>query len=180
MLVHIFMGVGALIILLLIVALFVKKQYAIEREITINKSKAEVFGFIKHLKNQDQYSKWVQTDPNMEKDFRGTDGTVGFVYAWNGNKKAGEGEQEIKFIKEGEKLEVEVRFIRPFVSVAQTPFTTEAVSANQTKVKWGMRGANPYPLNLMNLFMSGMLGKDLEISLINLKTILEKSPISKN
>ncbi len=180
MLVNILMGVGALVALLLIVALFVKKQYAIEREITINKSKAEVFGYIKYLKNQDQYSKWVQTDPHMEKDFRGTDGTVGFVYAWNGNKKAGQGEQEIKSIQEGKQLEVEVRFIRPFAGVAQTPFTTEAVSANQTKVKWGMRGANPYPFNIMHLFMSGMLGKDLEISLSNLKTILEKSPISKN
>ncbi|RDC63801.1 SRPBCC family protein [Adhaeribacter pallidiroseus] len=180
MLVNILMGAGALITLLLIVALFVKKHYAIEREITINKSKAEVFGFIKHLKNQDKYSKWVQTDPDMEKDYRGIDGTVGFVYAWNGNKKAGQGEQEIKAINEGEKLEVEVRFIRPFAGVAQTPFFTEAIAPNQTKVKWGMRGANPYPLNLMNLFMTGMLGKDLEISLTNLKTILEKSPVSKN
>ncbi len=180
MLVNILMGLGSLVAVLLIIALFVKKQYAIEREITINKSKAEVFNFIKYLKNQEQYSKWVQTDPNMEKDFRGTDGTVGFVYAWNGNKKAGEGEQEIKAMKEGESLEVEVRFIRPFTSVAQTPFTTETVSANQTKVKWGMRGANPYPLNLMNVFMSGLLGKDLEISLTNLKTVLEKSPLSKN
>lgn len=180
MLVNILLGLGALIALLLIVALFVKKQYTIEREITINKSKAEVFGYLKHLKNQDQYSKWVQTDPNMEKDYRGKDGTVGFVYAWNGNKKAGQGEQEIKSIKEGEKLEVEVRFFRPFAGVAQTPFTTEAISAGQTKVKWGMQGANPYPFNLMHLFMVDMLGKDLEISLTNLKTILEKSPISKN
>lgn len=35
-------------------------------------------------------------DPNMEKEFKGTDGTVGFIYGWNGNKEGGEGEQEIK------------------------------------------------------------------------------------
>ena len=35
-------------------------------------------------------------DPNMKKEFKGTDGTTGFIYGWNGNKKAGEGEQEIK------------------------------------------------------------------------------------
>lgn len=52
-------------------------------------------------------------DPNMKKDFRGTDGTVGFVYAWDGNKKAGKGEQEIKKITEGERVDVEVRFEKP-------------------------------------------------------------------
>lgn len=39
------------------------------------------------------------TDPNMRKNFKGTDGTVGFCYAWDGNKKAGKGEQEIIALK---------------------------------------------------------------------------------
>ena len=174
MLVKILIGIVGVIALLLIAALFVKKEYTVEREITINKPKDEVFSYIKQLKNQEKYSKWVMTDPNMQKDYRGTDGTVGFVYAWNGNSEAGQGEQEIKSISEGEKLDIEVRFIRPFAGVAKTPFTTQAVSDNQTKVKWGMTGGNPYPLNLMHLFIEGLLGKDLETSLINLKSQLEQ------
>ncbi|MDQ4138951.1 MAG: SRPBCC family protein, partial [Bacteroidota bacterium] len=163
----------SIVAVLFITALFVQKQYSLEREIIINCPKSKVFDYLKHLKNQDYYSKWVRTDPNMEKEFRGTDGTVGFVYAWDGNDKAGKGEQEIKNIIEGEKLEVEIRFIRPFAGIAQAPFTTEAVSPNQTKVKWGMSGANPYPFNLMHVFVDKLLGKDLEISLNALKTILE-------
>ena len=158
-----------------IVALFVKKEYTIEREITINKPKQQVFDYIRHLKNQDYYSKWVMTDPNMKKEFRGTDGNVGFVYAWNGNSKAGEGEEKIVNMKEGEHLDIEVRFKRPFKSTAKTPFTTEAVSDTETKVKWGMIGKSNYPLNFMNLFMDKMLGKDMETSLVTLKGILEKS-----
>lgn len=173
----ILLGVVGFIALLLIIALFVQKEYTIEREITINKSNNEVFSYLKHLKNQEKYSKWVMTDPNMKKDYRGTDGTVGFVYAWNGNDQAGQGEQEIKEITEGKKIDIEVRFIRPFESIAKTPFTTEAISENQTKVKWGMTGGNPYPLNLMHLFMDDVLGKDLEVSLTNLKTILEKETL---
>jgi hypothetical protein len=38
-----------------------------------------------------------------------------------------------------------------------------------------MSGTSAYPMNLMNLFMGGVLGKDLEISLTNLKNILEKN-----
>jgi uncharacterized membrane protein len=175
-LIKILIGIGALITLLLIVALFVKKEYTIEREITINKPKTEVFNYVKHLKNQDNYSNWVMQDPAMKKEFRGMDGTVGFVYAWDSNKKnAGKGEQEIKNIKEGERVDVEVRFQKPFQGVATAPIITEGMSANQTKVKWAMNGKSKYPLNFMNLFMDNMLGKDLEASLNNLKTILENN-----
>lgn len=49
-------GLIALIALVFIVGLFVKKEYGVEREIIINKPKAEVFNYIKYLKNQDNYS----------------------------------------------------------------------------------------------------------------------------
>jgi hypothetical protein len=168
--------IAALIILLLVIALFSKKGYTIERDIVINRPKQDVFNYIKLLRNQENYSKWVMTDPNMKKEFKGTDGTVGFVYAWDGNKKAGKGEQEIMGIKEGERLDIEVRFIKPFEGIAQTPLTTTAIADNQTKVTWGMTSAMKYPMNIMLLIlnMEKMLGKDLEISLSNLKSILER------
>jgi hypothetical protein len=171
----IIIGIAILIALPFIVALFVNKEYVVTREIVISKPKQEVFDYVKHLKNQDYYNRWVQMDPNMKKDFRGADGTVGFVYAWNGNSDAGEGEQEIKNLKDGERVDVEIRFKRPMESTATAPIVTEAIGLKQTKVKWSMQGKSPYPLNFMNLFMDGMLGKDLETSLTNLKGILEKS-----
>ncbi|MBA2563168.1 MAG: SRPBCC family protein [Chitinophagaceae bacterium] len=167
--------VAIIIAIPLIIALFIKKEYAVEREITINKPKHDVFNYVRYLRHQDNYSKWVRMDPNMKKDFRGTDGTVGFVYAWDGNKDAGKGEQEIKNITEGERVDIEVRFVKPFEGIATVPIITEAVTENQTKIKWGMKGKSLYPLNFMNLFMDGMLGKDMEVSLATLKSILEKS-----
>lgn len=166
---------AAMVALFFIVALFISKEYTIEREITINKPKQEVFNYVRHLKNQDQYNKWVMVDPSMKKDFKGTDGTVGFVYAWDSSsKKAGKGEQEITRIAEGERLDIEIRFERPFAGVAYAPIITAPVSANQTKVAWGMKGESKYPMNVINLFMDKMLGKDLETSLATLKGILEK------
>src|SRR2546428_8446319 len=98
----------------LVVALFVKKDYSIKREIVINKPKKEVFDYIRFLRNQDNFSKWAQMDPNMKKTYRGTDGTVGFVSAWESeNKNVGVGEQEIKAIKEGERIDLELRFKKP-------------------------------------------------------------------
>ncbi|MGZ8517028.1 MAG: SRPBCC family protein [Chitinophagaceae bacterium] len=159
----------------LIIALFVKKEYSVERMLTISKPQQDVFAYVKHLKNQDNYSKWVMLDPDMKKDFKGIDGTQGFVYAWDSqNKKAGKGEQEIKTIKEGERVDIEIRFKKPFEGMANVHFITESISQNQTRVKWGMKGKSNYPLNFMNLFMDKILGNDLEKSLGNLKDILEK------
>lgn len=167
--------IASVIVLLLVIGLFSKKSYAVYRQIQIARPGGEVFDFIRHLKNQDRFSKWVMTDPNMKKTYRGVDGTVGFIYAWNGNKQAGEGEQEIKAIKEGERLDVEVRFIRPFEGIASAPFEIAALSPSESRVSWGMKSSMKYPMNIILLFtnMDNLLGKDLEISLNNLKNILE-------
>lgn len=167
--------IAGLIVLALVVALFVSKEYSVRREITINKPSQEVFDYVKFIKNQEHYNKWVMMDPAMKKDYKGTDGTVGFVYAWDSKKDdVGKGEEEIKLLEEGKKVNLEVRFIRPFEGLAVTEMTTEAVSSTQTKVSWGMSGQSAYPMNLMNTVMDGMLGADLEESLQTLKGILEK------
>ncbi len=161
---------------LLVAGLFVPKGMKATREIVINKPNAEVFNYIKHLKNQDNYSKWGSMDPNMKKEYKGTDGTPGFISAWEGNKKVGQGEQEIISIEEGKKLNTELRFIKPFKSVAQSSMTTEAINDNSTRVSWGFEGSMNYPMNTMKLFMNmeKAIGNDFSTGLSNLKSLLEK------
>jgi len=90
----------ALLLLLIILVLIAPKSYNVSRSITVNKSLPDVFLYLKFLKNQDNWSPWEEKDPNMNKTFTGKDGEVGFVSAWVGNKKVGEGEQEITGIVE--------------------------------------------------------------------------------
>jgi uncharacterized protein YndB with AHSA1/START domain len=165
--------VASLIILLLVIALFVKKEYSIEREIVIYHPKAKVFEYIRSLRNQDNFSKWATMDPNMKKEYTGTDGTVGFVSSWESeNKNVGKGSQQISKIAEGERIDFNIHFIKPFEGLAKAYLTTESKGENQTLVKWGFESAMKYPMNLMLLFMNmeKMLGNDLEIGLSNLKT----------
>ncbi len=165
----------SIIALFLIIALFIRHTYHVERDVEINKPKQEVFNYVKYIKNQESYNKWVMMDPDMRRNYIGTDGAPGFVSTWDSdNKNVGKGEQEIKGITEGEKLNLEVRFEKPFKNIANISMITQALQGNKTKVKWRMEGKNSYPMNLMNLFIPGMLGKDLAISLTNLKAILEK------
>jgi len=167
--------IAILIAIPLIVALFTTKDYTVEREVTINKPKQDVFNYIKLLRNQPNYSKWAMDDPNAKMTFTGTDGTVGFLSAWDGTK-SGKGEQQITGIADGSRMDVSLHFIKPMEGKANAYFTTDAVSPTQTKVKWGMTGKMGYPMNFMLVVMNmdKMLGGELAIGLGNLKTVLEK------
>lgn len=176
-LVTILVVVVGIVILLLIAGLFLKKEFYIERSIVIHKSKQEVFNYLKILKNAEQFNKWVMTDPTMKKTLTGVDGTKGFVYAWDSaNKNAGAGAQEIIDIKEGLRIDYELRFERPFKNTSYSSLILTATAPEQTTVTWNFSGNLKYPINLMHqlLNLSKMLGKDMDTSLNHLKTILEK------
>jgi hypothetical protein len=112
----------------------------------------------------------------MEKSYRGIDGTVGFVSAWNSqNSNVGQGEQEITNIRDGERIDYELRFLKPFKSTSPAYMSIHTGPESKTKVIWGMRGTMAYPMNLMLLFMNleKMLNEDLDVGLRNLKAELE-------
>jgi hypothetical protein len=164
----------AIIVIALIAAIFMSKDYQVEKSITINKPKTEIFNYIKSLKNQDNFSKWAKMDTAMKQYFTGTDSTVGFTSHWEGNDKVGKGEQEIKKIDEGKRIDFELRFEKPMKDVAQAYMTTDSVTPNQTLVKWGLTGHMTYPMNIMGLVMDKMVGGDFETGLANLKVLMEK------
>ncbi|HMK25452.1 MAG TPA: SRPBCC family protein [Chitinophagaceae bacterium] len=166
--------IAGIIALLLIMALFMKKEHYVKREIIINAPRQKVFDYVKLLKNQEQFSKWAAADADRNKEFKGTDGTVGFIYAWSGNKKAGEGQKEIKNIIEGKRIETEMRFVKPMAAIAHVIMETESLSGDQTRVYWSNRSALKYPLNIMVPLVEKMVAKEMDISLSNLKNILEK------
>jgi len=164
------------ILLLLVIGLFTKRSYSVQRQILIDRSVDVVYNYVKYLRNQDNYSKWVMRDPGMKKEFKGTDGTPGFVYAWDSqDKNAGKGEQEIKSLQQDKSVEAELRFERPFKAVSDTTMTTSATADGKTQVRWIFASTMKYPMNVMLLMMNfdKVLGGDMDSSLARLKGILE-------
>lgn len=158
----------------LIIGMFLSKDFSIEREVTVNKPKQQVFDYIKYLKNQDHYSKWNMIDPAMKKTYSGTDGTVGFKSSWDSeDENVGKGDQAIAGIREGERMDFGLQFYRPWKSKATAYMTTEALGENMTKVKWGYVGKVPYTMTLF-VNMDKGLGDALQEGLNNLKNVLEK------
>lgn len=167
--------IASLISLILIIALFVKKEFTLEKQVVIQKSKQEVFDYLKLIRNQEHYSVWVMKDPNINIVYTGTDGTVGFTSAWTSNdKNVGIGEQEIIELKEGESMKVEIRFKKPFEGTNYATTTVSAVDGGYTKVTNVFTGKSKFPMNIMNLFMDKLVGKDMQQNLENMKVNLEK------
>lgn len=167
--------IAAIAVLILILAMLAPKSYNVFRTIEIAKPKAEVFEYLKFLKNQEKWSPWEKKDPDMQKQFKGTDGTVGALSAWQGNKEVGEGEQEITKIIPGERIESNLRFFKPFKSASDCYLLTEDADNGRTRVTWGFAGNNKFPISIMMLFMNmdKSVGKDFEEGLGALKGILE-------
>lgn len=168
--------IACIIALFLLIALVSGKQMNIERSITINKPVAEVFEFIRYLRNHDQFNVWAMMDPDMKKTYRGTDGQEGAVFGWDSAKErnVGAGEQEIKKITPGQRIDWELRFFRPMQDVCQAHMTTTAAGQWQTTVKWTFQSTMKFPMNVMKPLIQGMLAKNLQKGLDNLKTVLEK------
>lgn len=166
----------SILVIIIVLAVAAPKTYQVERTIIIDKPLAEVFNYIKHIKNQDNWSPWKKKDPNMKQEFFGDDGTVGFIAKWIGNKEVGEGEQEINNIVENERIESQLRFFKPWKSESDAFINVKELDTNRTEVTWGFSGTNKVPMNIMMLFfnMEKTVGKDFAEGLESLKEILEK------
>lgn len=160
----------------LVLAIFTPKEYSVKREVVIDKPHSEVYDYTRYLKNQDNFSKWSLMDPNMKKTYKGNDGEIGFVAAWESDDpNVGVGEQEIVHIQEGKRIDYALRFKEPFEAADLAYMEFETVNQGQTKVVWGFDGKMAYPMNAMLVFMDmeKMIGDDFEEGLQNLKKIME-------
>lgn len=168
------------IALLLIIALFIPTQIIVKRNIVISRNQMETFNYIKYLKNQEKYGIWWKSDPKMKTNTNGTDGTIGYVHAWKSeDDNVGEGQQRIVNLVESPKncrMDIELKFVKPFESVNPSYMATEYISEKKSKVTWSITSNMPYPMNLFGVVMNmeEKLGNDLNKGLENLKVILEQ------
>lgn len=166
---------GAIVTLFILLALMAPKDYEVNRSIVIDKPLPEVFNYLKHIKNQDHWSPWKKKDPDMKQEFIGTDGEVGFISKWEGNKDVGIGEQEIMNIVNNDRVEARLRFFKPWKSESDAVTKVEDAGDAKTKVTWGFSGTNKVPTNIFMMLynIDKHVGKDFEEGLASLKEILE-------
>jgi hypothetical protein len=169
---------GLAIIVLVVVAVpfiaafFIKKEYHAERSVELPVQREMAFNYLVLLKNQQDYGVWDNDSIETSYTYRGTDGTVGFVSAWESeDKNIGKGEQEIVAIVPNERIDYRLRFVKPFRSESESWFVLEDAGLDKTRITWGVKGRMGYPLNffLWIVPMDSLLEDNLEQGLQNVK-----------
>lgn len=174
---RIFVLILTLIGIVLVIGLFAPKKFKVERSIEISMPKDSVYEYLRHLKNQDQFSVWARKDPKMKKSYTGIDGTIGFISAWESkDENVGTGSMEIVKLTAGERVDMHLKFKVPFENEDDAYFETSSINEGKTRVIWGFEGNSPYPWNALAYIMNfdEMIGKDLDGGLQKLKSVLEK------
>ncbi|MEO6037544.1 MAG: SRPBCC family protein [Saprospiraceae bacterium] len=167
-----YIGLG-LLVLIIGLGLFAKKDYHVERSIEIRAPKALVYDQLRYFKNFKVWSPWDKLDPNMQYSINGQDGEPGAVYQWSGNDDVGAGTQTIRQVS-SDRIDLELEFNEPFQSKSPVFYQLEEKGEN-TKVSWGFDVHFPFPINVWAMFtnINNALGKDYERGLVNLQKVCD-------
>jgi hypothetical protein len=92
------------------------KSIQIVSKVTIQADQKRVFDMVKYLRNFPKWSPFLAQDPTQKYSVKGTDGTVGAQYHWDGNNGKDLGYQEIVSIDEGRFIGMRCDIQKPFVA----------------------------------------------------------------
>lgn len=149
--------------------------FRVERSISINAPPDKLFNYINDLHQFGSWSPWEAKDPQLKRNYSGAASGVGAVYAWQGNSDVGEGRMEITQSVPGQRIVMDLQFIKPFANrhVSVYTFTQNGAA---TTLSWAMDGPTLFVAKVMGIFISmdRMIGKDFEVGLANLKKLAEK------
>ena len=121
-----------------------------------------------------KWSPWEGVDPDLRRDYSGPDHGVGSTYHWSGNKKAGEGEMQIKE-STPTSVVVDLEFLKPFKATNVTTFSL-VPAGDATEVTWTMTGTRGALMSLMGkLFFDKAIGRDFEKGLAALTQSAEQA-----
>lgn len=148
--------------------------YTVERSAVIDAPAGHVFAQLEDFHRWPAWSPWEDLDPAMQRSYAGAEHGPGAVYAWSGNRKAGEGRMEITHLAEPHRLDIALRFEKPFKAHNEIRFEL-APEGSGTLVTWTMTGRRTFATRVMGLVrsMDSMVGRDFEKGLARLKAVVE-------
>ena len=149
--------------------------FTVERSTTIETPAASIYPHVVDFHAWTAWSPWEEVDPTMERSYSGADAGVGARYAWSGNKKAGRGSMEIVRVDEPARVDIDLRFEKPFKSRNDIALALDETTPGKTRVTWTMVGPVTLMTRVMGLFMNmdKLVGSDFDKGLARLKALAE-------
>jgi uncharacterized protein YndB with AHSA1/START domain len=149
------------------------KTLHVQRSAVIPAPPERIFALLDDFRQWEHWSPWEELDPNMTHTYSGPERGVGAVHEWKGNKKAGEGRMEIVDADPPHRLDMDVKFIRPFKSENTTRLTLAENGPGSTNVTWSMDSPMPFMMRIADIFMNmdKRIGGDFEKGLAKLSSL---------
>ena len=148
--------------------------YTVQRSVTIDAPPERVYQQVADFHAWLNWSPWEGLDPDLRRTYSGPDAGTGAVYAWSGNRKAGQGRMQITEATKPSTVRIDLVFEKPFKGHNETVFSIQP-EATGSRVTWTMIGQKTLMTRVMGIFVSmeKFLGPDFEKGLAQLKTTAE-------
>lgn len=164
-------AVAALIVIVVALGFVLPDRVEMSREIVIDAPQEDIFALVADLNRHARWAPWGDYDPDMKTTIAGEG--VGQKMVWT-SEKMGEGSQEITALDAPSRADFYLDFGANGVAeaaIALSPVEggVRAVWSFETNMREGAPFWMKPPATYMGFFMEGMLGKDYEKGLANLK-----------
>ncbi|MEM6387231.1 MAG: SRPBCC family protein [Pseudomonadota bacterium] len=168
------LGIVALLAIVFVgIGMLLPRDVTVARSIEIDAPPEDVFPYVNSLKATQEWSPWLERDPNVALTYNDIETGVGAAMEWASDESTvGNGKQEITASTENQSVTTALDF--GDMGLAEARFLLEP-SAGKTIVTWTLdtdMGAGPMG-RWMGLMMDGWVGGDYEAGLANLKSLVE-------
>ena len=150
--------------------------YNVERSTTIYAPQELIYAHIVDFHKWTSWSPWEDVDPRLKRTYSGAQSGTGAVYAWSGNRKAGQGRMRITDVTAPSRVQIDLVFEKPWKARNDILFTIEPEGSGSC-VTWSMKGRKTKLSKVVGVFasMDRLIGPDFEKGLGRLKATAERS-----
>lgn len=168
----------AIIVVLLALVLFgggmlLSPKFHVERSTLVDAPPGKPYALVADPHRWKDWSVWNRRDPAMKIEYFGAASGAGSGWAWQ-SASEGDGRMTLTVAEPDRRVVFDLYF--PDFDSTSTGTLTFAPEGTGTRVRWvmdGDMGKNPIG-HWIGLFMDGMVGKDFDAGLANLKALAEK------
>lgn len=153
-------------------SLLLPGDFHVERKLLVAAPAERVYEQVADPRRWKDWSVWNRRDPAMKITYEGPPSGSGAVWSWS-SASEGDGRMSFTAAEPGRRLAYDLYF--PDFGTTSKGEIRLAPAAGGTEVTWAMTGnmgSNPM-FRWIALFADGMVGRDFEAGLANLKTLVE-------
>lgn len=165
-------GVAGLALLVVGIGLLLPSRFTVTRSVAVAAPAEKIFPLVADPRRWQAWSVWTLRDPEMAVSYSGSASGAGAAWEWK-SKSEGDGKMTFTAAESPRRIAYAL-FFPDFGTTSKGDFSFVPEGAG-TRVTWTMNGdmGNNPLMSWFALFADGMVGKDFQASLDQLKQLAE-------